>query len=42
MNPIGGGSNFFNYKKYYSVVLMAVADANLNVVAIDVGALGKD
>lgn len=42
VNPFGGGSNFFNYKKFFSIVLMAVADANLSFVAIDVGALGKD
>lgn len=42
INPRGGGSNFFNYKKYYSVVLMAAADANLQFVAIDVGAYGKE
>lgn len=42
INPRRGGSNFFNYKKYFSVVLMAVADANLRFVAIDVGAYGKE
>lgn len=42
INPFGGGSNFFNYKKYFSTVLMAVVDANLSFVAIDVGSLGKD
>lgn len=41
-NPRRGGSNFFNYEKYFSVVLMAVADANLRFVAIDVGAYGKE
>ena len=41
-NPRKSGSLFFNYKKFYSVVLMAVADANLRFVAIDVGAYGKE
>ncbi|KAM4011782.1 uncharacterized protein ACNLHF_005708 [Anomaloglossus baeobatrachus] len=39
--PPRSGSNFFNYKKYFSVVLMAVADAYCNFVAIDVGAYGS-
>ena len=42
INPIKGGSNFINYKKYFSIVLIAVADANLNFIAIDVGAYGKE
>ncbi|XP_066598912.1 uncharacterized protein [Prorops nasuta] len=42
INPIKGESNYFNYKKYFSIVLMAVADANLNFIAIDVGAYGKE
>ncbi|XP_069593340.1 uncharacterized protein [Ranitomeya imitator] len=36
--PPRSGSRFFNYKKYFSVVLMAVADAHYKFVAIDVGA----
>ncbi|XP_073506956.1 uncharacterized protein [Phyllobates terribilis] len=36
--PPRSGSRFFNYKKYFSVVLMAVADAHFKFVAIDVGA----
>lgn len=42
INPQGGGSNYYNYKKFFSVVLMAVADANLSFIAIDVGAYGKE
>ncbi|KMQ81578.1 nuclease harbi1 [Lasius niger] len=41
INPRKGGSNFFNYKKFYSIILMAVANANHSFVAIDVGAYGK-
>ncbi|XP_073440829.1 uncharacterized protein [Dendrobates tinctorius] len=33
--PPRSGSRFFNYKKYFSVVLMAVADAHCKFVAID-------
>ncbi|XP_073507020.1 uncharacterized protein [Phyllobates terribilis] len=39
--PPRSGSRFFNYKKYFSVVLMAVADAHFKFVAIDVGAYGS-
>ncbi|XP_069596094.1 uncharacterized protein [Ranitomeya imitator] len=39
--PPRSGSRFFNYKKYFSVVLMAVADAHYKFVAIDVGAYGS-
>ncbi|KAM4043690.1 uncharacterized protein ACNLHF_013942 [Anomaloglossus baeobatrachus] len=39
--PPRSGSNFFNYKKYFSIVLMAVADAKYNFIAIDVGAHGS-
>ncbi|XP_069609053.1 uncharacterized protein [Ranitomeya imitator] len=36
LKPPRSGSRFFNYKKYFSVVLMAVADAHYKFVAIDV------
>ncbi|KAM4038366.1 uncharacterized protein ACNLHF_016678 [Anomaloglossus baeobatrachus] len=39
--PPRSGSRFFNYKKYFSVVLMAVADAHSKFAAIDVGAYGS-
>ncbi|XP_050293569.1 uncharacterized protein LOC126734088 [Anthonomus grandis grandis] len=42
INPHNSGSNYFNYKKYFSVVLMAVVDANLSFIAINVGAYGKE
>ncbi|KAJ8873947.1 hypothetical protein PR048_024786 [Dryococelus australis] len=42
INPVRGGSNLFNYKKFFSVILIAVADSNLRVVAIGVGAYGKE
>ncbi|XP_069802778.1 uncharacterized protein [Dendropsophus ebraccatus] len=39
--PPHSGSRFYNYKKFFSVDLMAVADANCQFVAIDVGAYGS-
>ncbi|XP_069813762.1 uncharacterized protein [Dendropsophus ebraccatus] len=39
--PPHSGSRFYNYKKFFSVVLMAVADAHCRFVAIDVGAYGS-
>jgi len=39
--PEHGGSVFFNYKGFFSIVLLAVADANYNVIYADVGCQGR-
>lgn len=39
--PPHSGSSYFNYKKYFSVVLLALTDAHLKFFAVDVGAYGS-
>lgn len=39
--PPHSGSLYFKYKKYFSVVLLAIADAHLKFLAVDVGAHGS-
>ncbi|XP_044160431.1 protein ALP1-like [Bufo gargarizans] len=41
ITPQGTGSEFHNYKKYFSIILMAIADAEYRFVAVDVGAYGR-
>ncbi len=39
--PRGGGSLYFNYKKFHSIVFMALVDADYKFIGIDVGADGS-
>lgn len=38
--PTGSGSLYFNYKKYYSVVLLALVDADYKFIWADIGGRG--
>jgi len=40
--PKNSGSMFYNYKQYFSIVLMAVVDTKYRFIMINVGGYGKD
>ena len=40
--PQNSGSTFFNYKEFYSIVMLAVVDADCKFIAIDVGSYGRE
>lgn len=40
--PDATGSIYYNYKDFFSVVLLALVDANYKFIAIDVGSFGRE
>uniref|UniRef100_A0A915D632 DDE Tnp4 domain-containing protein n=1 Tax=Ditylenchus dipsaci TaxID=166011 RepID=A0A915D632_9BILA len=42
VKPEHSGAAFFNYKKFYSIVLLAIADAESRFLMVDVGASGRN
>lgn len=41
IKPCHSGSHYFNYKKYFSVVLMALVDADYKFIYVDIGSFGS-
>lgn len=40
--PGKSGSLFYNYKDYFSIVLLAIVDADCKFICVDIGSYGKE
>lgn len=40
--PKNSGSAFYNYKEFYSVVMLAIVDAEYRFIAVDIGSYGRE
>lgn len=40
--PSNTGSLFFNYKEFYSMVMLAIVDADCKFIAVDIGSYGRE
>ena len=40
--PKNSGSSYFNYKEFYSLVMLAIVDAENKFIAVDIGSYGRE